>query len=154
MDCNCILMFMRYAFTLICEYLKVLLKKSKHFKLLWINWSRTFSFNFKLWQIYWNTWNIFGGNYKRHNYFFIHMINLIDIYHFTERCQHSDDANVRHVSGQSYWTITNSLNFTEAHKRCQEEGGMLAEIPDQEAQTKIKWIKVLRICLMSFRKNM
>lgn len=33
--------------------------------------------------------------------------------------------------------ITEPLNFTDAHKRCQDEGGILAEIPDMEAQRAI-----------------
>lgn len=45
--------------------------------------------------------------------------------------------NVLHVSTRCYWKITESLSFTDAHKRCQAEDGILAEIPDQEAQTAI-----------------
>ncbi|XP_052678255.1 uncharacterized protein LOC128159228 [Crassostrea angulata] len=47
------------------------------------------------------------------------------------------DKNALHVSGRCYWKITEYLNFFNAHKRCQAEGGILAEIPDQEAQTEI-----------------
>lgn len=121
MDCNCILMFMRYAFTLICEYLKVLLKKSKHFKLLWINWSRTFSFNFKLWQIYWNTWNIFGGNYKRHNYFFLFIWLILLIFIILQK-----DASILTMLMSDMWAANVigrsripwiSLKHTNAVKR-------------------------------------
>lgn len=45
--------------------------------------------------------------------------------------------NVLDVSGRCYWKITEPLNFTDAHRRCQAEGGILAEIPDEEAQIAI-----------------
>lgn len=38
--------------------------------------------------------------------------------------------------------ITEPMNFTDAHKRCQDEGGILAEIPDKDAQEAInEWVK-------------
>lgn len=55
-------------------------------------------------------------------------------------CDNNDE--VLHVSGRSYWKITERMNFTHAHERCQGEGGILAEIPNHEAQIEIEWVKI------------
>lgn len=64
------------------------------------------------------------------------------------RCD--DNNNVLYVSDRCYWTITSYTTFTKAHELCQAEDGLLAEIPNQEAQTKIQWVKVLRKYFISF----
>lgn len=57
--------------------------------------------------------------------------------YFTDNlCDNHDQ--ILHVSGRCYWTITEFLNFTHAHERCQADDGILAEIPNHEAQTKIE----------------
>lgn len=49
------------------------------------------------------------------------------------------------MSARCYWNITDSLNFTDAHRRCQADGWILAEIPDKDAQTAIEMSVKFRI---------
>lgn len=73
----------------------------------------------------------------------IHMMYLcpIDIALFiviTGRRPSDDIGNALLVNDRCYWMIKEHLNFTDAHRRCQEKGWILAEIPDKEAQTAVE----------------
>uniref|UniRef100_A0A8W8M1W3 C-type lectin domain-containing protein n=1 Tax=Magallana gigas TaxID=29159 RepID=A0A8W8M1W3_MAGGI len=48
-----------------------------------------------------------------------------------------NNVTVLRVSARCYWMIQKPLNFTDAQRRCQDEGGILAEIPDKDAQEAI-----------------
>lgn len=48
-----------------------------------------------------------------------------------------NNVAVLRVSARCYWMIQKPLNFTDAQRRCQDEGGILAEIPDKDAQEAI-----------------
>ncbi|XP_052676660.1 uncharacterized protein LOC128158029 isoform X2 [Crassostrea angulata] len=77
--------------------------------------------------------------------FFYIVLSFTFLAHFGEtsdKCLLVYDPDVLHVSGRCYWTVSGFTSFADAHKHCQNDGGMLAEIPDQSAQTEIKkWLE-------------
>lgn len=56
----------------------------------------------------------------------------------TGRCLGDDIGDALQVNDRCYWMIREHLVFTDAHKRCQEDGGILAEIPDTETQNAVE----------------
>ncbi|XP_052676474.1 uncharacterized protein LOC128157856 [Crassostrea angulata] len=54
------------------------------------------------------------------------------------RCTSNDTGGALQVNGRCYWMIREHLIFTDAPKRCQEDGGILAEIPDTETQNAVE----------------
>lgn len=56
----------------------------------------------------------------------------------TGRCLGDDIGDALQVNDRCYWMIREHLVFIDAHKRCQEDGGILAEIPDTETQNAVE----------------
>nr|XP_034307850.1 collectin-11-like [Crassostrea gigas] len=54
------------------------------------------------------------------------------------RCTSNDTGDALQVNDRCYWMIREHLIFNDAHKRCQEDGGILAEIPDTETQNAVE----------------